>query len=116
MKRKLSLHGAENNLQNAVNNNDYEALEKMLSNGKDNLDINYMYPPGVSLLHQACVLGDIDVIKLMVDKGADVNAKTWAQWTPAKLAVTYGHFEVAQLLLDSGARVDDIVNGFQVDE
>ena len=42
--------------------------------------------------------------------GADLNAKTWAHWTPTKLAVTYGHFEVAQLLLNNGARVDDDFN------
>ena len=55
-------------------------------------------------------------MRLLLDKGADLNAQTWAQWSPTKLAVTYGHFEVAQLLLDNGARVDDVVNGFQLDD
>ena len=54
-------------------------------------------------------------MRLIIDKGADVNGRTWDHRTPTKLAVTYGHFEVAQLLLDKGACPDDVVNGFQWD-
>lgn len=107
----------EGMLLHAVSNQDYEMIEKLTS-GEDNdgYDINYSYPPGVTILHQACVIGDFDVVKLFVERGADVNRKTWTELSPAKLAVIYGHFDVAQLLLLAGADVDDIKHGIQMED
>ena len=104
----------ESLLLHAVTNQDYEMIEKLVCAEDNECNINYLYPPGVTILHQACVLGDFEIVKLLIEKGADVKIKTWSNLSPTKLAVTYGHFDIAQLLLLTGADVDDIKNGIQV--
>lgn len=114
--RKQSLQYEESPLQSAVYNYDLATLEKLLCNNNNvDFDVNCLYTPGVSLLHQACVLGDINITTLLVEKGANVNLQTWNKMSPIKLATVYGHFDIAQYLISSGAYVHDIVNGSQFD-
>ena len=47
---------------------------------------------------------DIEIVKLLLDKGADVNAESGRKALPA--AVYHGRLEVVQLLLDRGADVN----------
>lgn len=49
-----------------------EKLQEMLGGG---FDINSPDTDGFTALHRSCVTGNIDVIKFLVDKGADVNAE-----------------------------------------
>jgi ankyrin repeat protein len=46
-------------------------------------------------LHQAAATGDTDVVKLLLAKGADVNAKEDDGWTPLHWAARNGHKAVA---------------------
>jgi ankyrin repeat protein len=50
--------------------------------------------------------GDLDAAKLLVDKGASVNARDDQGRTPLHQAASYGHKEVAELLIDRGADVN----------
>lgn len=43
--------------------------------------------------------GHIEHVKLLIDFGADVNAKDYAGYTPISEAVNNGHVEVVKLLL-----------------
>ena len=54
-------------------------------------------------LHTACVYGNEDVARLLVDLGADVGALSDDLSTPLHLACSYGHDHVAGLLVDRGA-------------
>jgi ankyrin repeat protein len=60
-------------------------------------------------LHHAAVSGDIQTVKLLLDNGADVDAK-WDGYrdgaTPLHLAAAKGHTETAKLLLDRGALIN----------
>lgn len=47
--------------------------------------------------------GDIAAVKALLDKGADVNAKSPYGSTPLFFAADRGHTEIAKLLLDRGA-------------
>jgi ankyrin repeat protein len=47
--------------------------------------------------------GDVAVVKQLLDKGADVNAKNRYNSTPLFFACDRGHFEVAKLLIERGA-------------
>ncbi len=46
------------------------------------------------------------MVKLLLEKGADVNAKGEHGWTPLMEAANRGHSEAAKLLLEKGADVN----------
>ncbi|MFP4374136.1 MAG: ankyrin repeat domain-containing protein [Spirochaetaceae bacterium] len=55
-------------------------------------------------LHWAARQGHVEVVRTLIDNGADVNASDVFGRTPLHLAVS--HPEVVELLLDAGAGVD----------
>ena len=57
-------------------------------------------------LHQVVASGDIDQIKSLISKGADVNAKDRSDRTPLHYAARWGHKDVAELLLAKDADVN----------
>jgi len=106
----------ENLLHYHVSHQDFHALEKLLSDPCETVDINYMRPPGVSALHQACSQGNIKIVKFLVQRGASVHLKTWTDLSPLKVAVLSGSYEVAQYLVEVGADSDDIKDGCQFEK
>lgn len=53
----------------------------------------------VSVVHSDCY----DVVKLLIDKGADINDKGGTQFTPVHWAASKGNSEIVKLLLESNA-------------
>jgi len=47
-------------------------------------------------LHQACLEGSYEVVKLLVESGADVNSVDEDSWTPLHAAVSMGHCAIAE--------------------
>ena len=68
-------------------------VEKSLANGTD---VNSADEEGYSALHAAAENGYLDVVKLLVEKGADVQHKT--QYTALELAEMAGNDDVAAYL------------------
>jgi ankyrin repeat protein len=64
-------------------------VEKSLANG---VDVNQTDEEGYSALHAAAENGYLDVVKLLVEKGADVQHKT--QYTALELAEMAGNEDV----------------------
>jgi ankyrin repeat protein len=58
---------------------------------------------GGTPLHLAATLGDADMIALLVNRGADVNALSRGGHTPLHYAAQGGHLDAARALLDRGA-------------
>ncbi|WP_321944016.1 LPD7 domain-containing protein [Paraburkholderia tropica] len=58
-------------------------------------------PEGTTLLHVAAFSGDSELVKVLIDHGADVNVQNAAGQTPIQL--TGNAHELARLLLDEGA-------------
>ena len=57
--------------------------------------------------HIACYGGDYDIIKLILDKGADVNASNKHENTALHIAIAYSsNIKVIMALLDRGADVN----------
>lgn len=56
-----------------------------------------------SLLHLAIAGGQSEVVKLLFDRGVDVNAKTAKGTTPLHLAAENGNLEIARMLVGHGA-------------
>jgi ankyrin repeat protein len=62
---------------------------------------------GLTALHIAAGWGHESVVLLLLDKGADINAKTSGNLTALHLAVGYGKENVALILLNKGANVQE---------
>ena len=66
-------------------------------------------PPGrgITPLHRAVYKkeGDLQLVRALLEAGADVNARSSTGQTPLFLAKQWGRAEVVQLLLDYGAKI-----------
>jgi hypothetical protein len=49
---------------------------------------------------------DGSVFRLLLERGADINARNWVGWTPLHMASFIGTLEVSRLLLEHGADVE----------
>jgi ankyrin repeat protein len=82
----------------------YQAIETLM---KDFININRLFinhsEDLSTMLHHAAITGQTDIVKLLLKKGADVDAKNPHNGTPLHLACLYGHFEIAELLINQGA-------------
>jgi uncharacterized protein len=90
-----------------------DEVEQLLKNGV-NPNQRQM---GITALMTACNRGHVDVVRILLDKGADVNAKDWEGWT-ALMAASAGAahdnnqnkeercLEIVKLLMDRGANVN----------
>jgi len=56
-------------------------------------------------LHYAAKHGHVEIARLLIEKGADVNALGCLDKTPLHYAALWGHFEIARLLIEKGADV-----------
>jgi len=52
-----------------------------------------------------CFKGHYDIAKLLIDAGADVNAKNYNESTALIYAATFGQKEIISLLVASGADI-----------
>ncbi len=51
------------------------------------------------------VEGLIEILKTLLDNGADVNVMDYGKWTALHKAGAAGHFEVIKFLLENGANI-----------
>lgn len=73
----------------------------LLENGGD---MNYVEPiMSMSLTHVAAQEGQLDVVALLIQYGADSDRALDSGQTPCMAAIRRGHVDVVQLLIDSGA-------------
>jgi ankyrin repeat protein len=61
---------------------------------------------GWTCLMTAALYGHVDTCRLLIDKGAQVNAKDFYGCTPLHWAAERGHIEIVRLLCDHGADIE----------
>ena len=85
----------------AARKGDVEALKSLLAKG---VDVNSKTNYGATALSYACDRGHTAVVQLLIEKGADVNARdSFYNATPIIWAAQRGFAEIVKLLLDHGA-------------
>jgi ankyrin repeat protein len=97
---------SHDDLYSAVKKGDLEDIIELLANPA--IDINAIRTENRhygSALSVAAEEGHIDVVKLLLECGADVSTADDYQWTPLHHAVHMNRFEVAKILILNGADV-----------
>jgi len=59
-------------------------------------------------LMEACMDGHVQVAKLLLDHGADVNMPPDSYESPLTLSACGGHMELASLLIERGANLEEV--------
>ena len=54
----------------------------------------------------ACEKGDVEKVKFLLKKGADIEARTSYGSTPLIIASYHGHIKVVKILLEKGADIE----------
>lgn len=102
--------GEKSHLEHALSTkNPEERLLKVRWLLEKGADPNIPILNGMSLLHQAIVLKDLELVNLLLRNGADPNAKLWDGKTPLFMLNDYHKQtgqKIMQLLIDHGANVD----------
>lgn len=82
--------------------NDLEDVKRLLSAGV-NPDVTN--EDGLTALHQCCIDDNEEMLKLLLEFGASVNARDTELWTPLHAAATCGHVHLCRYLIDKGAEL-----------
>jgi hypothetical protein len=97
------------NLHEAVVGGDYETTLRLLDQGAD---IEAKDPKsGASPLHYAVMKGRMQIVDLLLSRGADVNSRTRNGTTPLHTAALYARKEVAERLLEQHADINAVSAG-----
>ena len=83
-------------LMNAISKGDMKALEKLI---KDDTDLNKQYDK-ITPLGLAAARNDKEMVKFLVEKGADINLEDGYGYTPLIIAMKYRNIDLAKNIVD----------------
>ncbi len=88
----------------AANKGDVAKVRKFLASG---VDVNAKTEYGGTALAFACDRGNVELAKLLIENGADVDTKdSFYSATPMSWAMMHGHLDILELLVNAGATVE----------
>eukprot|EP00048_Salpingoeca_helianthica_P014541 m.222211 g.222211 ORF g.222211 m.222211 type:complete len:137 (-) comp15979_c0_seq1:205-615(-) len=85
----------------AVKNGDLDVVRQLVET--NHVDVNAVLSGGRSAIHYAGDMGQKDVLKYLVEQGADVNKKDVHGITALLAAIWEGHASAVEYLLSVGA-------------
>jgi hypothetical protein len=68
---------------------------------------------GMTPLHEAAWKGHVEIARLLLQNGADVNVKCDYGWTPLHSAASEGHVDFLHLLVENGADLEEQIDGWR---
>lgn len=87
------------NVQKAIKNNSQKDLKKYIDSG---FDVNTRSPWGLTLLHEACLNNNHEMVKILLSHGANVESKTfYGEETPLIISIRNDCVENVLILLDN---------------
>ena len=97
-------------LHAASSDGHYEVVEYLLQAGAL-ATVNAKSKDGWTATWKGARGGHLEVVRILVSKGADTNIADNEGLTPLYVAAESGHLQVVQVLLDNGAKVNQPSNG-----
>ncbi|HEY1187391.1 MAG TPA: ankyrin repeat domain-containing protein, partial [Gemmata sp.] len=91
----------------AAAKNKHWALVRLLIEQGAPPDTTLPHQEGSAVLHLAADAGDLELVKWLLARKADLKSLDVRRWTPLTRAAEAGQAEVAKFLLSQGARADD---------
>ncbi len=98
--------------------NDHVAIAGYLINNGINVN-TFVQPHQVTFLHKACEHGNLEIVKLLIEAGADINIPSKDQneykgATPLMYAVSFLNADIVEYLVEHGADVNAKADGVSV--
>jgi ankyrin repeat protein len=87
-------------LINAIDKNDTASASSLISSGYVNLNVEPLP------LHRAAWYGRVEIMTMLLDAGADINAVDGNRHTACRVAILYNEFDALKLLVERGANLD----------
>ncbi len=93
-------------MHTAIRNGDIQSVARLLDS--DPAQLETPDERGWCAIHTACECGNSSIVRLLIERGADVNAQTddGLYCTALDMAAGNGSAGVVELLLSAGARLD----------
>lgn len=85
----------------AVRKGDASQLRRLLHELRASVDVNEYNCDGQTALHQSCLSGNLDLVKLLVTFGADVRLANRDGWSALHIAAWRGHRDIALYLINA---------------
>lgn len=89
-------------MRSAIRGGHLSIVKIMLEHAGTNFDLNALGGSDETILHVASRCGKKRIVKLLLDKGADMGVRDDVGWTPFARAVTRNHFGATMAFLDAG--------------
>ncbi|WP_353280817.1 ankyrin repeat domain-containing protein [Wolbachia endosymbiont (group B) of Cyclophora punctaria] len=107
MVTKTEVEKWRDGLRSAVKEHDFQKAEKYIREGKTHTTnvINSKDRNGNSPLSIAVSKQDLEMMRFLIENGADVNIEDFFRLPPIYYAVTKGTTEMIELLIDKGASI-----------
>ncbi|XP_051503112.1 tonsoku-like protein [Myxocyprinus asiaticus] len=97
----------DSDIQYSESDDDLEGYDKMVTGRRKTQRWNRRNEKGETVLHRACIEGNMKQVQYLVEQGHPVNLRDYCGWTPLHEACNYGHQEIVALLLERGANIND---------
>lgn len=87
----------------AIVDEDVNKLNKILLNNYNSINLNYIDIEGQTPLHRGCTNGNLDIVKLLINYGADLNLTNRFGWYPIHIASYFGHVNIVLYLIEKSS-------------
>lgn len=90
----------------AVDSENTEIASLLIQHGANVKQRTKVGPAFFSSIVGPCQDGHLEMVKLLIENGVDVDVKEFRDFTPLRIAARNGHADIVQYLVEKGATID----------